>query len=168
MDNIYLVGFMGVGKSLVGKELASFLKQEFIDMDETIEEREGLKIVDIFSQKGESYFRETEKNLLKELSCQKNLVVSCGGGLICDNENLKILKNTGLIFNLKASAECIYQRIKNQIHRPLLNVKNPLKRIKYLLKKREPFYLQAHYVIDTEGLSVKEIVDMIVNKIKNG
>ncbi|MBP7088711.1 MAG: shikimate kinase [Candidatus Omnitrophica bacterium] len=168
MKNIYLVGFMGVGKSLVGKALANYLKQEFLDMDEIIEKREGLKIVDIFSQKGESYFRKAEKELLKEISLKQNLVVSCGGGLICSVENLKILKNTGLVFNLKASAKVIYQRIKNERHRPLLKVEDPLKQIESLLKKREPFYLQAHYAINTEKLTVKEIVDMIVNKLKNG
>ncbi len=163
MKNIYLVGFMGTGKTTVGRLLAQQLKKKFVEMDEEIERQEKKSIVEIFSKKGEPYFRKLEKRLLKGLAKESNLVISCGGGLICDEENLKILKKTGLVFHLYASAEAIYHRVKDQTHRPLLNVKEPLKVIKKLLAKRWPYYMQAHYSINTEKRRPQEIVQDIVD-----
>jgi shikimate kinase len=168
MKNVYIVGFMGSGKSSVGRILAGSLGLEFIEMDDVIEERESQKIADIFANKGEEYFREVENKLLKELSHRENLIISCGGGLACNDNNLKILKDTGVVFTLKASARCIYERVKNKKHRPLLNVDNPLEEIERLLNKRERYYSKAHYIIDTEDLSIEKIVRLITEKLKNG
>ena len=157
---------MGTGKTVVGKILAKRLNKEFIEMDEVIEQREGKEIVDIFSQKGEGYFRELEKNLLNELSRREYLIISCGGGLICNEENLSILKETGIVFSLMASASVIYERTKKYTRRPLLNVDNPLKEIEELLAKRARYYNQAHYTIKSEEQTPEEVANAIINLIE--
>jgi len=168
MKNIYLVGFMGTGKTAVGEILAKRLAKKFIEMDAVIEEKQGFKIADIFAKEGEAYFRNLEKTLLGELSKREGLVISCGGGLICDQENLKLLKETGVVFALKASVSTIYQRTKDHAHRPILNVGNPQEKIKQLLKERAPYYAQAQHSIDTDNLSPEEIVDKIVAILNHG
>lgn len=168
MQNIYLVGFMGTGKTTVGKLVADKLGVKFVEMDAVIEEQEGIKIVDIFAQKGEPYFRGLEKELLKELSVQHDLVVSCGGGLVCDDQNLKLLKSTGIVFSLEISAEVAYERTKKCACRPILNVSDPLTKIKELLAARNPYYSQAHYTINTEENSIEESADKIANIVNNG
>ncbi|HIE36276.1 MAG TPA: shikimate kinase [Candidatus Omnitrophica bacterium] len=167
MKNIYLVGFMGTGKTTVGKILAEKLNKEFVEMDDVIEERESRSIVDIFAQNGEPYFRNLEKQLLKELAKESDLIVSCGGGLICDEENSKILKKTGIIFNLVATPLTIYERTKKYTHRPLLNVDDPLEKIKELLEKRRPYYEKVHFNIDTEKFSAEEVAEEIVKIIRS-
>jgi shikimate kinase len=170
MKNIYLVGFMGTGKTAVGHILAEKLQKTFVEMDEVIERKEGKKIVDIFAQKGESYFRKLETTLLEELSQQDNLVISCGGGLICNPQNLRILKQSGIIFNLQSSPEKIYERTRKHTHRPLLNVENPLEKIKNLLAERTPFYQQAHYTVESEEQTPEQVADYILeilNKLDN-
>lgn len=162
--NIYLVGFMGTGKTSVGMVLAQRLKREFVEMDAVIEEREKMRIVDIFREKGEKYFRKVEKDVLKDIAQRRSLIVSCGGGVVIDEENIKILKDTGIVFCLNADAYVIYQRVKNEKHRPLLNVDNPLQKIKELLKQRERFYQQAHYQIDA-NCSVDDVVKKIESVI---
>ena len=168
MKNIYLVGFMGTGKTVVGENLAKRLAKEFVEMDAVIAEREGKKIVDIFDKKGETYFRKLEKKLLKELCLKDNLVISCGGGLICDEENLKRLKETGIVFALTASPSVIYERTKKHHYRPILNVDNPQAKIRELLNKRTPYYKQAHYLIDTEGILPEKIAVKIITILNNG
>jgi len=167
VKNIYLVGFMGTGKTTVGKLLSKTLKKEFLEMDEAIEKENGKKITEIFKIHGEPHFRELEKKLLLVISKYDNLVVSCGGGLICDKGNLEILKKTGIVFNLTASKESIYERTKKFKGRPLLNVKDPLKKIEELLNMRKPYYSQAHYTIDTDKIEPKAIVKKITD-ILNG
>jgi len=168
MRNIYLVGFMGTGKTSCGKIIARSLQREFVEMDEVIEAREGMSIVDIFAAKGEPYFRRKEEALLKELAAKTNLVVSCGGGLVCNPDNLALLKDTGLVFGLTAAASTIYERIKSQKHRPLLNVENPLERIRQLLQKRNPCYQQAHYIIETDQISAEQVAQKIIAIINHG
>ncbi len=162
MKNIYLVGFMGTGKTAVGKILAQRLDKEFVEMDEVIEERQGRPIVEIFKDPGEPYFRKLETQLLSELSKRADLVISCGGGLICNEDNLKTLKETGTVFNLKSSAQMIYERTKKYAHRPLLNVEDPVKQIEELIQKREPYYCQAHYTIESEEQSPQEVTSAII------
>jgi len=168
MQNIYLVGFMGTGKTAVGKILAKELSKEFVEMDALIEEKEGSEIVDIFANKGEAYFRSLEKALLGELSRREDLVISCGGGLVCDQENLKLLKETGVVFALRASVSTIYQRTKEHTHRPILNVDDPRGKIEQLLAKRAPYYAQAQHSIDTDNLSPEEIADKIITILNHG
>jgi len=162
VKNIYLVGFMGTGKTTAGKILAARLKRQFIEMDEEIEKAENKPITEIFAVKGEQCFRELESNLLKKLSTQSNLIVSCGGGLICNKENLKLLKESGIVFNLAAPAKTIYERTKKYNHRPLLNVDDPIKTIDELIQKRKQYYNKAHHTIDTGRISPEEVADKII------
>ena len=167
MNNIYLVGFMGTGKTEVGKELAKEKKLQFVDLDELIELREKRAISDIFAKDGEPYFRKVEKRLLREVSREKKFVVACGGGIVLDKDNIKIMKEAGIIVCLTASPVVILERTSAYRHRPLLNVSNPRKQIELLLKLRAPYYAQADKTIDTSKISIREVVGKIV-KVTSG
>ena len=162
MSNIYLVGFMGTGKTTVGRELAREKKWQFADLDNLIELWEKCLIADIFAKKGEPYFRKLEKKVLKEASREKNFVFACGGGIVIDPENIKIMKNTGKIICLCADPEVILKRTASCRHRPLLNVKDPKKQIELLLKVRSPYYALADKLIDTSKLSVNQVVARLI------
>jgi len=162
MRNIYLVGFMGTGKTSVGRELARKKKRCFVDLDELIELREKGLIADIFAQKGEPYFRCLEKQALKEVSREKEFVVACGGGIVVASENIKIMKESGVIICLSASPEVILKRTQGHAHRPLLNVADPKKQIGLLLKLRAPYYARADKIIDTSKMTVEKVVDKIL------
>ncbi|MBI5145169.1 MAG: shikimate kinase [Candidatus Omnitrophica bacterium] len=163
--NIYLVGFMGTGKTYVGKELAKKKKWQFLDLDDLIELREKRRIADIFTQEGEPYFRRVEKKVLKEVSKEDKFVVACGGGIVIDKDNIKVMKETGKIICLTAGPEAILKRTAGYAHRPLLNVKDPQKQIELLLKLRAPYYAQADCTIDTSKVSIKEVVAWIAKII---
>lgn len=166
MKNIYIVGFMGTGKTSAGKELAKRLSRDFLDLDNLIEEKEKMPIAEIFKQKGEPYFRKIEKEAVKEVSLKEDLVVSCGGGAVVDTENLARLKKSGVIICLKADVDTIIKRTKANLKRPLLNVENPRESIEKLLKEREPFYSQSDYAIDTTDINIKQAVDKIIKIIE--
>lgn len=159
--NIYLVGFMGTGKTTVGKLLAEKQGWNFIDLDDLIELKEQRRIVDIFAKEGEPYFRKIEKKILKEVATQKKFVVACGGGIVLDKENIKIMKKTGKVICLCASCQAILKRVSSSTARPILNVAKPKERIELLLKMRAPYYMQADKMIDTSKLSVKQVVAKI-------
>jgi len=165
MNNIYLVGFMGTGKTAVGKALARKKKLQFVDLDELIELKEKKSISDIFAKAGEPYFRKAEKRVLKEVSKENKFVVACGGGIVLDKDNIKIMKETGIMVCLTASPQVILERTSAYTHRPLLNVKDPGKRIGLLLKMRAPYYAQADKTIDTSKISINEVVDQILKLI---
>jgi shikimate kinase len=158
---------MGTGKTSVGKGLAKKMKWQFIDLDELIELRERRGISDIFAKDGEPYFRRLEKRALKEVSKEKKFIVACGGGIVLDKDNIKIMKQAGVIVCLTARPETILNRTSGYAHRPLLNVASPGKQIELLLKLRAPFYAQADKTIDTSGSSVKEVVEKISKIIAN-
>ena len=157
---------MGTGKTVVAKILSQRLKREFVEMDEVIEKETGKPIAKIFAEDGEPHFRTLEKKLLRELAQRSDLIVSCGGGLICDEENFKLLKESGAIFNLRARPQTIYQRTKDKDIRPLLNVRDPLEKIKDLLKQRKPFYEKADYSLDTDEDTPEEVADKITQLLK--
>jgi len=166
--NIYLVGFMGTGKSSVGRLLAkeksrleSRSQWNFVDLDELIELKEQRRIVDIFAKDGEAYFRKLEKKILNQVSTQKKFVVACGGGIVLDKGNVSLMKKTGIMICLNATPEEILKRVSSSNGRPLLNVDKPKKRIELLLKMRAPYYMQADEVIETTGLSVKQVAKKI-------
>lgn len=159
--NIYLVGFMGTGKTTVGRLLAEKKKFSFVDLDELIELKEQRRITDIFAKEGEPYFRKIEKKLLKQVSTQKKFVVACGGGVVLDEDNIKVMKKTGILICLCANCQEILRRVSSSTHRPILNVDNPQERVELLLKMRTPYYMQADKMIDTSGLSVKQVVAKI-------
>lgn len=165
MTNIYLVGFMGTGKTAVAKELAKKKKWRFIDLDELIELQSRQSILDIFSKKGEPYFRKLECQALKKVARERKFVVACGGGIVINPENIKLMKATGRLICLSASPEVILRRTSGATQRPLLNLKDPRKRIELLLKLRAPYYAQADITIDTSKLSVREVTDTIMKLI---
>jgi shikimate kinase len=159
--NIYLVGFMGTGKTSVGRQLAKEKGWSFVDLDELIELKQQCRIVDIFAQEGEPYFRKIEKKFLKQVSAQKKFVVACGGGVVLDSDNIKLMKQTGTLICLCATCEEILKRVSSSTLRPILNVAKPRERIELLLKMRAPYYQQADKLIDTSRLSIKQVVGKI-------
>ena len=164
--NIYIIGFMGTGKTSVGKILAQSLNMDFLDLDNVIEAKESAKITNIFAQKGEPYFRKVEKEVLKEAAQKENLIVACGGGIVIDEDNVNLMKKTGKIICLAAKAETILDRTKGYAHRPLLNVSDPKVKIEELLNLRAPFYAKADYMIDTSNLSIEEVVSKILEIVQ--
>ena len=165
MKNIYIVGFMGTGKTVVGRALSRRLKVEFVDLDARIEEKEKETIACIFKSKGEEHFRRVEKEALSEAVANDRSVISCGGGVVLDPANISAMKKTGICVCLSASAEEILRRIGVTTHRPLLHGPNPLEKIQSLLSSRDPCYRQADILIDTTNLSVEEIVALILEKL---
>lgn len=164
--NIYLVGFMGTGKTVVGKHLAKKLKLKFIDLDTIIEKKEKRKIRNIFSRDGEAYFRQKEKEAVVEVSKKKNIVVATGGGVVINPENLKRFKGSGVVICLSSRPQVIFGRTRNQSQRPLLNVDNPEEKIEGLLKKRARFYARADFNIDTSLKSIKQVAQEIIHILK--
>jgi shikimate kinase len=156
MSNIYLVGFMGTGKTETAKLLAKRLKRAFIDMDGLIEAKEKRPIPEIFKAKGEPYFRKIEKEVVADLAKKDGLVVACGGGVFVDPDNIRVLRSSGTVVCLTSSPEVILERTSRFTHRPLLNVDNPLEKIKELLAKRMPSYSQAHFIVDCDKFSVED------------
>jgi len=153
---------MGTGKTTVGKELAKRKNWRFIDLDELIELKEKMAIVDIFATKGQPYFRRREKETLKEISRENNFVVACGGGIVLDEENVRIMEETGTPICLIAEPQVILKRTQGYTYRPLLNTLNPKERIETLLKERAPFYERIKIKIDTSCISVEEVVERII------
>jgi len=164
--NIVIAGFMGTGKSTVAKQLARKLKMEFVDMDQVIEENKGMSIADIFARYGEDYFRQQENKLVKELSQRENMVIATGGGTLLSSDNAKILSQKGEIICLYADPTTIYNRIKSKNNRPLLREENVLESINQLLKVRKKIYDNIKLKIDTSDLSIKEVVERIIELLK--
>lgn len=166
MHNVVLFGFMGTGKTVVGKEVARRLRMQFVDMDDVIEEKEGCSISEIFAQKGESYFRQVEAEVAEELSQKEGLVIATGGGVVLNSRNVDALQSSGVGIRLTASPEVIFQRIKGETHRPLLLGPDPLKRIATLLARREPYYGRVEHRIDTSRLPLEQVVEEVVRIVE--
>ena len=164
--NIVLVGFMGSGKSLTSNKLAGVLKCKVFSTDKLIEQREGRAITEIFRDSGEAYFRKVEKEVVKEISDKKGIILDCGGGVVLDSDNMTNLRKNGTIFYLSAPPERIYNNIKGQKHRPLLNVNNPQAKISELLEARKPYYEKADIIIDADK-PIGQIAEDILKVIKN-
>jgi len=164
IQNIALIGFMGTGKSSVGQMLAAALHFTLLDTDHVIEARAGKSISEIFSKDGEPAFREWERQIVQELTQRKRTVISTGGGLPADEANLASLKSHSLVVCLWASPERIWERVRGQSHRPLLEDPDPLAKIKRLLAAREPFYRQADVLVNTEMRSVREVAVQVIKQ----
>ena len=161
-ENIYLIGFMGTGKSTVGKILADKLGRTFCDLDEMITEKSGKTITEIFDSVNEEGFRKLEAEVLKEVTENDNLVVSTGGGVVVTHGNLEMMQDKGKVITLMASAEAIFDRIKDDRGRPLMQVDNPFDEIKKLLFERASFYIKGDYVADTSEASPEETAEEII------
>ena len=162
MENIALVGFMAVGKSAVGRNLARRLRRRFVDLDAMIEKTEGAKIREIFARKGEPYFRALEKQILSEVLAQSGQVIATGGGIVMDEENLRLLREQSRLIGLTASMEVLLQRVGKNSKRPLLKGGDVRARIEQLLRERQSRDDQAEITIDTDGLTIEQVVEKIV------
>ena len=160
--NLYLVGFMGTGKSAVGRSVAERLKYRFLDSDRAIEEKEGREIRQIFDTEGEAFFRRLEKSFVESGHPKASCVVSCGGGLIAQQGMLKKIRSLGPVVCLLASPETVYERIKGNKKRPLLNVEDPMSRICELLSEREPIYKKAGTEVLTDGRTISDIASHVI------
>lgn len=164
--NIVLVGLMGAGKTTVGNYLADILQgYSFVDIDEEIEKRENKKIFQIFEEKSEEYFREVETVVIKDIVQNQNQVISIGGGAFEKEINREFLLKNSKVFYLKASTDTLYDRIKGDKTRPLLNCENPKNKLENLLKIREPNYKKAHFIIETDNKNIDEIEKEIIKEI---
>jgi shikimate kinase len=164
--NLALVGFMGTGKTSVGRLAAEQLHFDYVDTDELIQTHTGRIIADIFKTDGEPAFRALERKVVLELASRTKTVISTGGGLPANPENLAGLKTHALVVCLWASPEKIWERVKNQSHRPLLEDPDPQKKIRELLAVREPFYKQADVLMNTEIRTVREMAQQVAHQFR--
>ena len=166
-NHIFLIGFMGSGKSTVAKYLSSAYQMKQIEMDEQIEKNEGRSISSIFEKEGEEYFRTLETELLKSLDPRETFVVSCGGGAAVKEENVREMKEKGRIILLSAQPETVYVRVKNSHNRPLLEGNMNVSYIKELMDKRQKLYERAaDFQVKTDGRTAKDIGEEIIKQIR--
>ena len=166
--NVALIGFMGTGKTAVGKVLAKKLNREFVELDALIEQKAGKSIPDIFQQYGEVAFRELEIEVTKELASKENLVIACGGGIVLNKINIDRLKKKSVIVYLAASPSVILKRtLTDGEGRPLLSVADRASEIRELLRFRKPFYERAADIrLNTSKLDIDVIAEQIITKLK--
>ena len=166
--SIALIGFMGTGKTVVGKALAEKLGKEFIELDALIERQAGKTIPEIFQQDGEIAFRELEIEAAREVSQRKNVIIACGGGIVLNKINIDRLKQESVIVYLTASPEVILRRTSSDRNeRPLLEATDKASEVRRLLQFREPFYERAAGItIDTSKLDINSVVARIIEKVK--
>lgn len=164
--NIVLIGFMGAGKSTVAGYLKEAYGMEVVEMDQVIAQKEGMSIPDIFTVKGEAYFRNLETGLLKELQTRRNTVISCGGGAAMREENVREMKKNGKVVLLTVTPETAYERVKNSEERPVLKGN---KRVSYIAglmeERRQKYEAAADLAVSTDGRTVREIGEEIIRKV---
>ncbi|MDX2249212.1 MAG: shikimate kinase [Bacteroidia bacterium] len=164
---VFLVGFMGAGKTTLGKEAAKWMGWDFVDLDHFIEAEEGTTIRQIFEANGESFFREIERESLRKIarSSGKNRIVATGGGAPCYGDNMALINELGISIYLKASVEMLYNRLRLQKdERPMIRAvadENLPGFIQNLLEKREPFYQKAHFTLEFPHLTSRAMVHLI-------
>lgn len=165
MENkhIVLIGFMGAGKTTIGRRLSYLIKQPFLDMDQYIEKHEGREVKEIFATEGEEAFRRIETNSLKKIQAERTkYVISTGGGMPIQENNQKLLREMGMIIYLRTRAETVFERVKHDTKRPLLQVDDPKKKIDEMLATRNPIYEKvADYIIDVDQKHFKDILQEI-------
>lgn len=165
MKNIVLTGFMGTGKTTVGRLLARKLGRRFLDTDEMIEEKENRRIVDIFAQDGEAYFRAVERQAVSKASELPNCVIATGGGVVLDQRNMERLRENGVIVNLHAPLELILERTGGG-GRPLLDDQTR-DQVAKRMEERAPYYNDNDFRIEVEGKSPMAVADSIIKNYKN-
>lgn len=164
--NICLIGFMGAGKSTISDYLNTLFAMKVVEMDQLIVEREGMSISDIFEIYGEPYFRNLETNLLIEMQDEKNVVISCGGGVPMREQNVVEMKKNGRVVLLNAKPETILERVKDAHNRPLLEGNKNVEFIADLMsKRREKYEAAADVIVDTDGKTELEICEELVQKL---
>ncbi len=164
--NIILTGFMGTGKSSVGRVLADRLGYRYCDLDALIVAAAGSSINEIFARHGEAHFRRIEAEMVRSIANMSGLVVATGGGAVLDPENRRQLRAAGFVVNLTAPAAEIFKRLQGENERPLLKEEKSLEKIGVMLQEREPFYADADIRIDTTGKSVEDVVAEILRAIE--
>lgn len=162
MRNIALVGFMGTGKTTIATGLSRRLKMRYVSTDDLIERKEKRTINEIFTKSGEECFRDVETAVIKEAAAMENVVIDAGGGAVLREENMANLKGSCIVICLTADEETVMERTKKYKHRPLLNVEDPKRKIRELLAKRAPFYAKADYTFDTGKLTIRQVIEKIV------
>lgn len=165
-DNVILIGFMGCGKTSVGIRLSYSLKRTIIDTDKWIEKKQNMTVSEIFAKEGEQAFRQMETDCIKELiNTADRQIISTGGGLPVKEENHVLLKALGRVYYLKVTPETVYERLKDDTTRPLLQGADPKARIEELLLKREPLYEKcADVIIEVSDKSFDEIIAEIMKE----
>lgn len=162
-EHIFLIGFMGVGKTSTSRELSRLLGVTEVDTDAMIVEQEGMPITEIFASKGEEYFRQAETALLDRLRTQKACIVSCGGGMVMRPENVVKMKEQGRICLLCASPETIYEHVKDSTNRPLLNGNMNIPYIAEMMQARDPKYREAaDILVETDGCRPAEVAQKLL------
>lgn len=165
--NIILIGFMGSGKSSIGRLIARKLRFRFIDTDWLITRRAGMEIAQIFADKGEEQFRDLETEVLGSLSGEKQCVVSTGGGIVTQPRNLPLLAELGTVVWLTADEEIIFERVSRNDKRPLLHTENPRATVRALLEQRRPLYEAASDVmVDTSGLTHAQAANTVLDAVR--
>lgn len=167
MKTIALIGLMGSGKSTIGALLAQKFGLNFVDIDAEIEKKEQITISEIFAKKGEQHFRKLETQTIKDFGQKINQVISTGGGAVQNEENLDFLRQNCTVIYLKASPEILFERLKDDISRPLLQNPAPLATLKELLKKRQDNYQKADIIVDTDNKTTSEVVNEIIKNVKS-
>ncbi len=162
MKNIILCGFMGCGKSTIGRKLSQRLEKEFVDMDRYIEAKEGLTVKEIFEKYGEKKFRELETQACRELSEKSDLIIAAGGGTLTFQRNIDILSSTGRIVYVDVKYEMLCERLKRDTRRPLLQVENRNEVIKELLEKRRPIYERAASIYIDGNFTSGKVANIIL------
>lgn len=166
MKNIFLIGFMGSGKSTIAKVLSEKLGVEQVEMDEMIVQEQGMPITEIFEKYGEEHFRDIETDLVRRLQEKDGVVVSCGGGAVLREANREMMKKSGAIVLLTAKPETILERVKHSTNRPILNGNMNVEYIAGLMEKRRACYEDAaDFVIETDDKSREEICEEILTKL---
>jgi len=165
-SNILLVGMMGVGKTTVGKSLASYLNKTFIDTDHEIQKRTGVKIPVIFEIEGEAGFRKREAKMLRELLKIDNIVLATGGGIILNRENRELLRQNGTIVYLRATVNDLWHRTRHNKDRPLLQTLDLQAKLAELYDQRDPIYREiAHIVVESRKQSIRQMVKLLVQQL---
>lgn len=166
-EHIFMIGFMGVGKSSTSRRLSQILHVREVDTDAMIVQREGRSIPEIFDQSGEDYFRQVETEMLDVLAEQEPCIVSCGGGMAMREENVAKMRKIGKVVFLTATPETIYSRVKDSTHRPLLNGNMNVPYIKKLMEAREPKYrAAADVMVATDGRNLVQVADSIIQALE--
>ncbi|NOZ09578.1 MAG: shikimate kinase AroK [Gammaproteobacteria bacterium] len=166
-ESIFLIGPMGAGKTTIGRQLAKILNMRFVDCDQAIEERTGVKIPVIFEIEGEAGFRKRESAMLSELTAQPNIVLATGGGVILSEDNRRLLRSRGHVVYLQTSVDTQLERTRNSRNRPLLDTEDRRARLEEIMQLRAPLYrLEADQIIDTEGRSPTKAAQVIAEKIE--